>query len=614
MRLRVRSLIAGLTLIALVPALMPALAQRSPESILPPGFGEPSPPTATPAPAPAPSSPAVRRDPDEPQSRTQSTPSESPTPRGTNADGSVSVRNQTDGDTNGDEEGEGDENAPVAELIDLPPAAKRSLDHVGLLAAVDGGMGTNAFGDASGAYLAQLMRSTKAPVASRWVQIVLRRALLSPSNVPDGRNGSDWVADRAWLLVRMGEADNARALVSRVDGENYTSWLYDVAMQSSLASADPAMLCGIADAAAAQSKKASWPLSRAICAGLEGESGTSSALAGQVRDRRQAGGIDVLLAEKAAGAGTNTRRAINIEWDKVDRLTAWRFGLATATAVSIPATLYATAGPQVQAWAARAPLLAPASRLPFAERAAAMGVLSNAALVDLYGAAYDAADPAERAGLAAFGLRTAYSGETSVRLSAIRKLWDGGAGADGAYARLILTARAAARLSPAAFGDNSDRDRAIAAMLSAGLDRQAVRLANGLASNRIGWALLAVGGPQAPFPITANDIDNFDGKRGQMLFAAAAALGRISADDIADLSESMEVPIRQESAWTVAIDRAASAGQRGTVALLAAVGMQTNSWNGVPPAHLYHIVSALSRVGLSGEARMIAAEAITRTQ
>jgi hypothetical protein len=63
----------------------------------------------------------------------------------------------------------------------------------------------------------------------------------------------------------------------------------------------------------------------------------------------------------------------------------------------------------------------------------------------------------------------------------------------------------------------------------------------------------------------------------------------------------------------VAIADAARRGEQGTVALLAAAGMQTTSWNRMPPEHLYHIVAALHRVGLNPEARMIAAEAIMRS-
>jgi hypothetical protein len=40
--------------------------------------------------------------------------------------------------------------------------------------------------------------------------------------------------------------------------------------------------------------------------------------------------------------------------------------------------------------------------------------------------------------------------------------------------------------------------------------------------------------------------------------------------------------------------------------------MQAASWKDIPPEALYRIVGALRGVGLEGEARMIAAEAIAR--
>jgi hypothetical protein len=46
--------------------------------------------------------------------------------------------------------------------------------------------------------------------------------------------------------------------------------------------------------------------------------------------------------------------------------------------------------------------------------------------------------------------------------------------------------------------------------------------------------------------------------------------------------------------------------------MLAGLGMQGDSWARMTPRYLYHIVSALNRVGLSAEARLIAAEAVAR--
>jgi hypothetical protein len=40
--------------------------------------------------------------------------------------------------------------------------------------------------------------------------------------------------------------------------------------------------------------------------------------------------------------------------------------------------------------------------------------------------------------------------------------------------------------------------------------------------------------------------------------------------------------------------------------------MQGSGWDKMTPRYLYHIVSALRRVGLEAEARMIAAEALAR--
>lgn len=605
MRFRVNPRLAILFAGCGVLALYPALAQRGPQSILPPGFGEPETPSSAPT-EPRGGDRPVEETP--PQARdVQATPPASA--NGTAAD-IVDVATP-DGAVGGD-----NTLADLPVQQDLPPQARRSLDRVGLLAPADGGFGADAFGAADGRFLATLMDRTTAPIASRWASILLRRALLSQSAIPAGIDGADWVAHRAWLLVRMGEADNARALVQRVDSDNYTPWLREVAMQAALASADPAALCGIADDGDSESEKPSWTLARAMCSGLSGEGATASSLVSQARASRKAGGVDVLLAEKVVGAGTNTRRAINIQWDGVDRLTAWRFGLATATGVAIPPALYATAGPQVQAWAAQAPLLDADARTGFADRAAALGVFSSAALVDLYGSVYDAADPADRSGTTAANLRAAFSGDTAARLAALNTLWAASGNGNRDYARLILTARAAAMIPADAALRQGDLDRMIAAMMSAGLDLQAARWTQSSESGSLAWALLAVGAPRMTVAVGDSALTAFgDGNelRRQLLFAGLAGLGRLSGSDADALGQSLGVNLRSQSSWTRALDRAVLQRQRGTVALLAAIGLQTTAWTYVPPSHLYRIVDALRRVGFEPEARMIAAEAVARS-
>ncbi len=598
-------------------ALVPAIAQRSPQSILPPGFGEPEPP-----PTPAPNG-APRPADDRPARPSDGRDVPDQTIRPTETADTI----QSDGVTQDIASAEGgsansSDNASVAAvpMEDLPPQARRSLDQVGLLPTEDGGFGAGAFGNADGRYLATLMSRAKAPVASRWMSILLRRALLSQTSIPANIDGADWVAHRAWLLVRMGEAENARALVQRIDADNFTPWLYEAAMQAALASADPSAMCGIADDAAALGPAPAWALARAMCAGLSGEGGTASSLVAQARSgragERRARGIDVLLAEKVVGAGTNTRRAITIQWDGVEKLTAWRFGLAAATGVPIPGSLFGTVGPQVQAWAARVPLTEPSARTVFADRAATLGVFSSAALVDLYGSIYDAADPADRGGTVANDLRQAYAGNAGARLAALRTLWKPSGDAYQSYARQLLTARAAATVSVDPAVGAADVDALVAAMMSAGLDIQAARWSSAAESGSLGWALLAVGAPKSGVAVSAGDVRGFGGDNklhGQFFFAGLAGLGRLPQDELAGLAETLEVPIARQTSWTRALDRAVQARQPGTVALLCAVGMQTNGWAYVPPDHLYRIVNALRRVGFEPEARMIAAEALARS-
>jgi hypothetical protein len=604
---RLRLLLTGGALIVA----LPAIGQDAPESILPPGFGDP-----------------VEQPPQKGNQGTKpldSGPDSSAPGASTLPIAPLGTGNSppVDGDAlnEGDENSE-DETTELQQLQDLPAGVRRSTARVGLLSSDSGGLGEDAFGAADGKYLSVLLRKTRAPLASRWASILLRRALLSDAATPRGVSGSDWSAERAWLLLRMGEADAARMLVQKVDVDQYTPKMFQVAMQSSLATADPAALCPMVEPASEKSNEPAWTFARAICSALSGESAQASAQIDAARARGPGRGIDGVLAEKVVGAGGNTRRAVTVEWDNVNELTAWRFGMANATAAEIPDRLLQAARPQVLAWYARVPLVAVDKRLTSAETAAALGVLSSSALVDFYGAVSEVTDAADSSGTPPTVLKGAYSAEDiGDRLSAIRSLWSGAVpeNAFSLYARQILTARAAARI-PAKPEYSGDADQLIASMFSAGLDRQAVRWVPiiGRESDGLGWALLAVGAPGPAVSWSRGAIDGFQkdkgatGNRGAFLFAAMAGLGRMSAADAEDMSQDLGVPIDRQDAWSRALERAVLAREPGTVAVLSALGLQGGNWKSVSPAHLYHVVSALRRIGLGAEARMIAAEALTR--
>ena len=109
----------------------------------------------------------------------------------------------------GDDAEEGEEVASGGLKYDLPPGARRLLTRIGPLTPETGGLAPDAFG-VRGQYAAAIMRKTNGQFASRWGQILLRRSLASAIDTPETINGADLAADRASLLLRMGESIAAR--------------------------------------------------------------------------------------------------------------------------------------------------------------------------------------------------------------------------------------------------------------------------------------------------------------------------------------------------------------------------------------------------------------------
>lgn len=518
-----------------------------------------------------------------------------------------------------DEELTPEELAEQREKYDLPAGARRSLAKIGPLTPVTGGLSEDAFGPRSGRFLATLMRETKAPLVSRWASILLRRTLLSATLTPGDIDGADWAAERAWLLVRMGEADSARMMVQSVDANRFTPRLYAVAMQAYLAAADPVGLCPLQQGAMGKSNSAGWRMAEAICASFSAEQGRASAVLNQAQRRGDVRGIDYRLTEKIVGAGTNARRSVKIEWDGVDNLTAWRYGLTTAANVDIPAPLMARASDHVRAWQARAPMLSLPIRQPGVETAARLGVFSSAALVDFYSQMAGQNDLPAGFDDRLQAIRLAHgAGTVGDRIEAMRDLW---ASRDAPDLLDMLTLARAAAVLPVTDVDGEDLSHLVAAMLSAGYDKSAMRWAQATTAlsqdaGAEGWAMLAVGAPQTPFTIDPERVRGYvkaNNAKGRMLLAGLAGLGRLRGDALAQAAEGTQLDFRPSSRWERAITLAGSHQEKGTVALLVAVGMQVAHWNAMPPEHLYHIVLALRRAGLDAEARMIAAEAIMRS-
>lgn len=638
----------GALALAIAP-LAPLAGQNSgPESLLPPGFDEPARPSPTPSarpssrpsprpsgratPTPTPSAAAAPAAPQAPPpSNVVADPGQSPdlpdydlaVPQADTGiregAGPAPVLIDLPPQPEGDPEEILDEFSMTPGTTDLPPAAQRSLRQIGVISDSDGGLPAASIGTTGGRSLRKLVASTQGPFVSRWGAILARRALLSRLDTPRNINGADWVAARADLLLRMGEADAARALIQEVDTRNFTPRLYDVAMQTYLATADPVGLCPIVAGGSAASKDPQWIMARAICAAFSGDQSTAVAQIDRAGRQKLADKVDLLLAEKLIGAAANGRRAVKVEWDGVDTMTPWRFGMALATGLEPPEALFNGLPRRFAGWRATAPMVPPAIKVGEIATAGGMGVLSSAAMVDILGQAYDSEDTPEDVLAQANELQAAYAAETvGARLSALEKIWARGETPLEKYGQLTMTAYAAARIPVTA--DNAEyADQLVAAMLAAGLDRNALRWGRVVPTGSQAWAMLVLAAPERETKVSEGSIDSFadnddsdDQRKTAFLLAGLAGLNRVTPQVQSAVAEDLGINLGGQTRWTKAIVAASERNDQAHVALLVAAGMQGDDWSDMTPRHLYHIVSALRRCGLTAEARMIAAEAVAR--
>lgn len=598
------------------------LAQSQPEDLLPPGFDEPTPAASrTPRPAPAPTST---------QSRDSSTPAMQP---GQVIQSLPEGGSEAGADDSGPAVGTGIDLARLPTLeqleamstdeldelfglkpkVDIPAAAQRGMAQVGVLAPGEGGLPVFSLARQPAELVRAALAGTKGPLVSRWGHILLRRALASRLAAPAGMDPAEFAALRAALLNRMGEFAAARALVQDVDTGNYSPALTKAALDAYIGTADILGACPAVRLARSDREDAEWRMTAAICSAYSGEATNAGNDLRRLINSGRVQRIDGLLAQRMAGAAGGGRRSVTIEWNEATELTPWRFALANAVGEEIPAALTANAPAWYSLSAATAPMLAPAQRASWADFAARRGVLSSAAMVDLYAQIFEDEEDGAPAD-AARSLRTAYLGaDAATRLAAIKALW----GAGDPYGRWVLTAYAAARLDPS---DDmaAEAGPLIGSMLAAGFDRDAARWSGVVPSGSLGWALLALARPQAQ-EVSEGQVDDFasddasaEQLKSRLLVAGLAGLGRLSPGNVADLSDELGIELQRRSRWTQAIGAAAAGRNQALVVLLAGLGMQGEAWDQMTPVHLYHVVRALNAVGLGAEARMIAAEAVAR--
>jgi hypothetical protein len=504
-----------------------------------------------------------------------------------------------------------------------PLAARSAVDvaDAGVLTPANGGFAPGAFAGADGLFLAALARRLEAPIASRRAAVLLRRALLSRAAPPARIGAGDWVAARALLLMRAGEIDAAKLLVDRLPIDAYSAAAYRVAGQVALAAADLGALCPIARSGRQISEDRMWDMALGICAALEGDDISAASIFDALQQQGQRGQVsafDVRLAERVATMAGGGGRAATINWAEAPRLTPWRFGVAVASGVAVPAEALPALGRARHGWIIRQPGLAPEIRLAALPVAAVEGSASAQELVS----GISALAPDEEGDGPLARLRTAFTAaRPEARLAAMQAIWAApvaGLDAEQArYAGLLQTSAAAARLVPAAPLADASAD-IVASLLAGGNVAAAKRwwpvaqeASDGVRART--WALLAVAGAVAATPSDFKDWQSetdASARAAARLLAALAGLGQTRGSGWSGLTDDL-LPAT-DSRWSRAIRAAGRAGRSGEVALLAATGLQ-GRWAEVPALHVLAITEALVASGHGADARLFAAEALTRS-
>ncbi len=487
------------------------------------------------------------------------------------------------------------------------------------------GTGTDSWAGSRGALATELMRHLEAPLASRYGHIALRRLLMTKASLPAGADPLKFVAARAHLLLRMGEAEAAKMVIETVPVSVYDRGLFTVAAQVHLAAIDLAATCPLAQRAIVFSPDSQWPLLSAICSALQGDdSGAALGL-----DIAQQGGkvnkYDLSIAQQAVTAVAGGGRAGLAPWPVGGLFTSYRVGATYASGQSFPDQALISAPIAVQSWLARSAFVDAETRYKLGWTAAALGTMSAEEFISGWAARGAGLDPRVLA-YRPEGLlqKAATATTTGARYNAMRQLWAMGKNERSRMAMWLITSDAAARF-PLLPSQTAIAPDLLRSMLMGGRLKDARRWApivlasEGDALNKA-WPLLYFTDSQVIRPIpklieawldaqsgTGQNSDIIN-RRKQMLIASLEGLAPALLTG-ASISRSSRPDDVSAGSLFIKLADAARRHAKGEVLLLGSLAMGHN-WSDVSPGVLKAVLSAYHAVGLDSDARLIAAEAI----
>lgn len=528
----------------------------------------------------------------------------------------------------------GEETLPNAEAGSALPEARlvgilSQAVPVGVIGPKTGGFDEGLWAGSPGPFVRDLMRGMPAPTASRWAHVLLRKALASRTPTPEGALPANFVAERAHLLLRMGEADVARRLAAQVPVTSFTRRMFDVAPQTYLAAGDVPGLCPLVQTGITVSSDPIWPLTSAVCAALQGDDAGAVLTLDRERENRSSRHFDIQLAEVVSSSLAGGDRGVNAVWPQNARLTTYRLAMALAGGVEVPRQKLSSANSAVKGWVSRQGNVPLAVRLEAARTAAATGAMPAQDMLSLWSHQAAVVDETAIRALPVGKLRTAYLAKTAPeRLQALSDLWGSAASPQDKVALYLVSADASARLprDKALLEGVPDLGRALllagnipAAKAWYDLARREARARNPKAGAPLMqlWPLMAAADAHGRIPHSIALFELWDdaqdgeraerARRRQLVSAALTGLGLLP---MAEMPRSARLELADTS-FTRRLREASNAGRKGEVILLAGVGLGKDA-SAVSPAYLHEIVGALANVGLRREAGIIASEILIR--
>lgn len=554
-------------------------------------------------------------------------PVEAPTPLSAAADTPAPAPAGAPPASPGGAEAAAPQDAPSAPAAAKPKVRSSSPQSVGWLTPAEGGLGPDIWHGGDTRAVNRVMRTIRKPIASRWMHVLLRRALVSEGRLPRRGSVGDIMATRALLLLRQGDAAAAKRLIDRLGLDRATRLAYLVAPQAQLAAGDIPALCPLTETGPALYRDPQWRLLAAICAAVDGDDGLAAVILDEVREKIEAQPLEIQLADQLTTLLAGGNHGVNVEWTPDLPVTTVRLGLALAGRVGLPPHVPAQLSPAAKAWIALdadAPL---GLRYAQSGSAALAGALPLDAMITLWAAHADTLDLTADQQHPTALLRTAYVGARPAdRITAMRALWRGKP-PFGRLVGLLATARAAARL-PTLTVLAPDAPELVRAMALGGETARALAwwpvLANGDADARArAWPLLAALDRGGRIPLSIDLLGAWEDsqaklgraarrRHGAMLAAVFNGLGvTIPGTSAARLASRFDLDTPDDALNSVLASAAAAPDRAGELIVRCARLLAVQPAAVDPPA-VSALLAALRTAGFVDEARLIGAELLVR--